>query len=95
MEKVIFHHGDDENKADMRTVLARHTDPWIRWGVTTQVWSWDDGACDAIVVLYRTSSWVIIRMGSRVEMVEGCLDSAMRAFGYERKDYVIRGGNLK
>lgn len=96
MEKVIFHHGIDEKKAHSDTRVVRNTD-WrtAPWYSTSQVWSWDDGACDAIVVvtgeLGNVRGYTVIRMGTRVEVVEGSLDSTMRAFGYEPKDYVIRG----
>lgn len=95
--KTLVHLGDDQSAVDLRTVEARWSHPSTKnWLITTQAWAWDEGQCDALVVLaenyYRTSSvsFVVIRMGDRIEVVEGSLHAVMGAFGYAPSDYTIK-----
>lgn len=93
-KRNLIHHGDNEINASELTRQVRWGDPrTYKWLSTTQVWSWGNGRCDAIVVMTgsvgNATAYVVIRMGKRVEVVEGSLNSAMSAFGFDPKRYRI------
>ena len=89
--KNLYHHGYDANKASKLTQEARWTShQTAMWISTTQVWSWDGG--DAIVVatghLPYATTHVVIRIGDKVTVMEGSLNTAMLAHGIDPKEYV-------
>lgn len=82
-------HGSDESKADAKTLEARYGDHEVsRWLCASQVWTFDgDAEGDAIVVPARNAagfptSYVVLRIGDEVCVVEGAVAPALRAFGY-------------
>lgn len=82
-------HGTDESKADARTLAARYGDHEVsRWLCASQVWTFGgDAEGDAVVVpardaAGRPTSYVVLRIGDEVHVVEGAVAPALRAFGY-------------
>lgn len=93
--KILVHLGADAGRADKRTQAVRYSDPrTCRSLSTTQVWSWNAGECDAIVVVTNKAGeppqgHTVIRMGDTVSVIQGSVKDAMDAFRYH--GYVVMG----
>jgi hypothetical protein len=92
--KYLIHHGYNENKVSQATRNARWSDYRTRsWLSATQVWSWDNGNCDAIVVVTGTGrdvvNRIVMRIGDKVVFCEGCINKAMSDMGFDPDEYRV------
>ena len=97
-KKLLVHLGYDQNAVDPRTVKVRWTDPRpSNWLITTQAWKWDDGKCDALVVVAdvpgnrNAGGYTILRTGDKVRVFEGSLYDAMKQAGIDPTAYITLG----